>query len=110
MKYADKIGAKYSMVLGDDEIASQKAVLKNMKTGEKKTIDLSKDFVEQYVCLSTEQEDLRFNRHRTGTDVFGRGPAGRQRFLPKTDRPRCGERRVPIGIDYLFGGAIWQSL
>ena len=60
MKYADKIGAKYSMVLGDDEIASQKAVLKNMKTGEKKTIDLSKDFVEQYVCLSTEQEDLAF--------------------------------------------------
>lgn len=48
------------MVLGDDEIASQKAVLKNMKTGEKKTIDLSKDFVEQYVCLSTEQEDLAF--------------------------------------------------
>ena len=60
MKYADKIGAKYSMVLGDDEIASQKAVLKNMKTGEKKTIDLSEDFVEQYVCLSTEQEDLAF--------------------------------------------------
>ena len=60
MKYADKIGTKYSMVLGDDEIASQKAVLKNMKTGEKKTIDLSKDFVEQYVCLSTEQEDLAF--------------------------------------------------
>ena len=24
------------------------------------TIDLSKDFVEQYVCLSTEQEDLAF--------------------------------------------------
>ena len=60
MKYADKIGAKYSMVLGDDEIASQKAVLKNMKTGEKKEIDLSKNFVEQYVCLSTEQEDFTF--------------------------------------------------
>ena len=48
------------MVLGDDEIASQKAVLKNMKTGEKKEIDLSKNFVEQYVCLSTEQEDFTF--------------------------------------------------
>jgi histidyl-tRNA synthetase len=60
MKYADKISAKYSMVLGDDEIASQKAILKNMKTGEKKEIDLSKNFVEQYVCLSTEQEDFTF--------------------------------------------------
>ena len=34
--------------------------LKNMKTGEKKEIDLSKNFVEQYVCLSTEQEDFTF--------------------------------------------------
>ena len=31
-----------------------------MKTGEQKTIDLSKDFVEQYVCLSTEQEGLAY--------------------------------------------------
>ena len=33
MKYADKIGAQYSIVLGDDEIANGEAVLKNMKTG-----------------------------------------------------------------------------
>ena len=38
MKYADKIGAQYSIVLGDDEIANGEAVLKNMKTGEKKKI------------------------------------------------------------------------
>jgi len=40
MKYADKLGAKYSIALGDDEIESGKAVLKNMETGEQKEISL----------------------------------------------------------------------
>lgn len=57
MKYADKIAAKYSLVLGDDELATKKAVVKNMKTGEKSKIDLSKDFVEQFVTLQTKDED-----------------------------------------------------
>ncbi len=34
MKYSDKMGAKYSIVLGDDEIALGKGRLKNMETGE----------------------------------------------------------------------------
>lgn len=34
MKYADKIGARLSMVLGDDELANGKAKVKNMTTGE----------------------------------------------------------------------------
>ena len=33
MKYANKIGAKYSLVLGDNEIENGKAVLKNMENG-----------------------------------------------------------------------------
>lgn len=33
MKYANKIGAKYSMIIGDDEIANAKARLKNMDEG-----------------------------------------------------------------------------
>ncbi|TQI67660.1 histidine--tRNA ligase [Clostridium sp. KNHs216] len=57
MKYADKIAAKYSLVLGDDELTTKKAVVKNMKTGEKSKIDLSKDFVEQFVTLQTKDED-----------------------------------------------------
>ena len=40
MKYADKLQAKYCIVLGDEEIDSGKAVLKNMKTGEEKEISL----------------------------------------------------------------------
>jgi histidyl-tRNA synthetase len=38
MKYADKLGAKYSLVVGDDEISSGKAVLKDMESGEKREI------------------------------------------------------------------------
>lgn len=33
MKYADKLGAKYTCVLGDDEVAAGKAVLKRMADG-----------------------------------------------------------------------------
>lgn len=57
MKYADKIGAKYSIVLGDNELAAQKAQIKNMKNGEKAEISLGDDFVEQFVILQTKNED-----------------------------------------------------
>lgn len=42
MKYADKIGAKYSMVIGDDEIAKNKANIKNMENGEVCEIEFDK--------------------------------------------------------------------
>lgn len=42
MKYADKIGAKYSMVIGDDEIAKNKANIKNMESGEVCEIEFDK--------------------------------------------------------------------
>ncbi len=41
MKYADKIGAKYTMVLGDDEIAQGKAKVKNMDNGETTEMELA---------------------------------------------------------------------
>ena len=34
MKYADKIGAKYTVVLGEDELYSGKVIIKDMKNGE----------------------------------------------------------------------------
>ncbi|NSW91303.1 MAG: histidine--tRNA ligase [Firmicutes bacterium] len=40
MKYADKLGATYTVVIGDNEIESNRAVLKNMKTGEQKDVSL----------------------------------------------------------------------
>ena len=40
MKYSDKIGASFTMVLGDNEISSKTAKLKNMKTGEQTEVKL----------------------------------------------------------------------
>lgn len=57
MKYADRIGAKYTIVLGDNELESNRADIKNMKTGEKTKIDLNEAFVEQFVILQTKNED-----------------------------------------------------
>lgn len=44
MKYADKIGAKYVIVLGDNEIESGDAKLKNMQSGEQTDIRLDDSF------------------------------------------------------------------
>ena len=41
MKYADKIGAKFSLVLGDNEVESGKATLKNMSNSAEKEIALA---------------------------------------------------------------------
>ena len=41
MKYADKIGAKFTAVLGDDEIENNKFRLKNMKTGNETEVDFN---------------------------------------------------------------------
>lgn len=41
MKYADKIGAKFSIVLGDDEVTSMKAKCKNMENGESFDLDIN---------------------------------------------------------------------
>ena len=41
MKYADRIGAAYTMVLGDDEIAAGEADLRRMSDGEKRKVSLS---------------------------------------------------------------------
>ena len=59
MKYADKIRAPYTIVLGDNELESGRAELKNMKTGEKRKIAISgEDFINDYVTVSTEAEDF----------------------------------------------------
>ncbi|MCE5198045.1 MAG: histidine--tRNA ligase [Armatimonadota bacterium] len=41
MKLVDKIGAKYAAIIGEDEINTQTASLRNMKTSEQKTIPWS---------------------------------------------------------------------
>jgi histidyl-tRNA synthetase len=41
MKYADKLGATYNIVIGDDELANDLVRLKNMQNGEQREIKLS---------------------------------------------------------------------
>lgn len=41
MKAADKSGARFSLVIGDDEIASDNAALKDMKSGESRSVKMS---------------------------------------------------------------------
>ena len=55
MKYADKIGAKYTMVLGDDEISSGKAKIKNMDSGEATETELA-DLAENFMEFLLRQE------------------------------------------------------
>ena len=55
MKYADKIGAKYTMVLGDDEVASGKAKVKNMDSGEATEFELS-ELAENFMGFIVHQE------------------------------------------------------
>jgi histidyl-tRNA synthetase len=40
MKYADKKGFAFTIVLGDDEIEAGKGVLKDMRTGDQKDVSL----------------------------------------------------------------------
>lgn len=59
MKYADRIGAKYTIVLGENELNEGKAELKNMKTGDKRSISIGEDFVDEYITATTIQDDLK---------------------------------------------------
>lgn len=48
MKYADKIGATFVLVLGENELQSQQANLKNMKTKEQFPVSLGEKFEEKF--------------------------------------------------------------
>lgn len=56
MKYADKIGAKFSMVIGENEINENKAILKNMETGEKTEVPLDEQFINAFFHHYTEYQ------------------------------------------------------
>lgn len=62
MKYANKLESKYTIVLGDDEVESGIARLKNMESGEETEIALQ-TFVSGFYSISLEKEldDLTIN-------------------------------------------------
>ena len=69
MKYADKLGAEYLLVLGSNELETKQAKLKNMKTGEQLPISLGDDFEDAYTAI-------------VFSDMFGDSPIG-ESLIPK---------------------------
>ncbi len=65
MKYANKLGAAFTLVLGDSELEAGTAVLKNMDSGEQLDVKLD-GFAEDFMRISIsaqlkEMEDLGFD-------------------------------------------------
>ncbi|MDE6087844.1 MAG: histidine--tRNA ligase, partial [Oscillospiraceae bacterium] len=48
MKYADKIHARFTVVIGDNELEQNEAILKNMKSGEKISLKLDESFAKRF--------------------------------------------------------------
>jgi len=64
MKYADKIGARFVIVIGDNEIETNNAKLKNMQTGEQIDVTLDENLLESfgavyYDILMGEDENFK---------------------------------------------------
>lgn len=57
MKYADKIGAVFTLVLGDEELEQNQAELKNMKNGEKIPISLGENFITEFAAASARVQE-----------------------------------------------------
>lgn len=62
MKYADKLGAKFNVVIGDNEVENKVVSLKDMATGESSQINLD-TFVNGFYSVSMESQlkDLEIN-------------------------------------------------
>ncbi len=72
MKFADKIGARYTMVLGDNEIEQGKANLKNMDNGEVTEVELeslAENFMQFLIQQETEALRLSFGEDIGNVDL-----------------------------------------
>jgi len=65
MKYADKIGARYVIVVGDNELESGRVQLKDMKNGTSEEVALDDSL---YTTLCQKANDRRL---ADLTDLFG---------------------------------------
>lgn len=75
MKYADKLNAKYTIVIGDSEVEEGVARLKDMQTGEETEIALA-TFVSGYysITLASQLDDLKINGEEFDfNSLFGLG-------------------------------------
>ena len=58
MKYADKIGASFTMVLGDNELETEKANLKNMENGEITEVSLENLSEDLFSAVNSSAFDM----------------------------------------------------
>lgn len=75
MKYADKLGAKFNVVIGDNEVEAKTAKLKNMQTGEETEINLD-TFANGFYSISLNEQlaDLEINGEEFDfNSLFGLG-------------------------------------
>ncbi len=76
MKYANKIGAKYSMVIGDSELESKKARLKDMTSGEEIEVALDESLTKKLydITLSGQINKLTDEASADGLyELFAKG-------------------------------------
>ena len=75
MKYADKLGARFSVVLGDNELETGIARLKNMETGETSEVKLGNELLASLYdadIASTIDSLVDSFGGEFGTDLTGR--------------------------------------
>lgn len=68
MKYANKIGAEYVAVIGDNELASSSAELKNMETGECTQIALD-NFEDEFQKIAIAQSVAKLSEDLDAADL-----------------------------------------
>ena len=61
MRYADRIKARYTLVIGDDELVKEQGKIKNMADGTEQVVSLGEDFVD-VVCRLTKSENIKQNQ------------------------------------------------
>ncbi len=73
MKYAGKIGARYTAVIGSDELKENAVKVKNMQTGESETVSLD-NFEEDFMRLVVQQSAAELGEAGDGVsfdNIFG---------------------------------------
>ncbi len=69
MKYADKIGSRFTTVIGEDDIAANAARVKNMQTGEVTELSLD-DFADTFMELSLQSAAGQLENLVSGSETI----------------------------------------
>ena len=59
LRYANKIKAKYCIIIGNTEIKEQKAKIKDMSDGTEFEVSLGDDFISEFLTVYTKREEAK---------------------------------------------------